>query len=332
MTPSSFRALVVNQASAGFTAAVQPLTLDQLPPGEILIQVAYSSINYKDGLAATPNGKIVISYPFVPGIDLSGTVVASADPRYSAGQPVIATSYGIGVSHFGGFSEYARIPAEWVLPLPEGLSLREAMIYGTAGFTAALSIARLEDNGLSPAGGKVLVTGATGGVGGAAVAMLHKKGYEVAAGTGKTDAAGYLHSLGAAEILPREAIMADNKPLGKQVWQGAVDPVGGAMLAAVLSQIAYGGSVAVSGLTGGTAIPATVLPFILRGVNLLGIDSVFCPMERREKLWSRMANDLKPHKLELLVDREIPLEELPGALAEALQAKTHGRILVRLSQ
>jgi putative YhdH/YhfP family quinone oxidoreductase len=331
MIPSSFRALVVDQPAAGFTVAVQSLPLEQLPPGEVLIQVAYSSINYKDGLAATANGKIVKAYPFVPGIDLSGTVAASADPRFQVGQLVIATSYGIGVSHYGGFSEYARIPAEWVLPLPEGLTLMEAMIYGTAGLTAALSIEQLEHNGMSPAKGRVLVTGATGGVGGAAVAMLHKKGYEVAAGTGKADAADYLSSLGAAEILSRDAIMADNKPLGKQMWQAAVDPVGGPMLAAILGQIAYGGSVGVSGLAGGTAIPATVLPFILRGVNLLGIDSVLCPMERREKLWSRMADDLKPADLERLVHREISLAELPEALADALLAKTHGRVIVRMS-
>lgn len=331
MIPSSFRALVVDQPSDGFIVSVQSLTLQQLPPGEVLIQVAYSSINYKDGLAATANGKIVKAYPFVPGIDLSGTVVASTDPRYPIGQSVIATSYGIGVSHYGGYSEYARIPAEWVLPLPAGLSLRDAMIYGTAGFTAALSVEQLELSGMSPAKGKVLVTGATGGVGGAAVAMLHKKGYEVVAGTGKTDAADYLRALGAGEIIPRDTVLAGNKPLGKQVWQAAVDPVGGPMLAALLGQITYGGSVAVSGLAGGTAIPATVLPFILRGVNLLGIDSVLCPMERRQKLWLRMADDLKPADLERLVHREVSLAELPEALADALLAKTHGRVIVRMS-
>ncbi|MHA6530004.1 acrylyl-CoA reductase family protein [Paenibacillus sp. BAC0078] len=329
--PEHFQALVVDKSET-FSVAVKPVTLAELPAGEVLIQVAYSSVNYKDGLASIPNGNILRNYPFIPGIDLSGTVVSSADPRFHEGQSVIATSYGIGVSHFGGFSEYARIPAEWVVPLPEGLTLREAMIYGTAGFTAALSIQALEDHGAAPDKGKVLVTGATGGVGGSAVAMLAKKGYHVAASTGRTEEAGYLQALGAAEVLSREDVSGGaGKPLDKQLWQAAVDSVGGAPLAAVLSKIAYGGSVAASGLTAGTAVPTTVLPFILRGVNLLGIDSVSCPMELRMKIWGRMATDLKPDSLEALVDREIPLSELPSALEDILKSGTRGRVLVRLS-
>ncbi|NOU82402.1 acryloyl-CoA reductase [Paenibacillus sp. LMG 31459] len=326
-----FQALVVDKTDT-FSVEVKPLSLEDLPAGEVLIKVAYSSVNYKDGLAGIPDGNIVRNYPFVPGIDLSGTVVSSADSRFQEGQPVIATSYGIGVSHFGGFSEYARIPADWVIPLPEGLTLREAMIYGTAGFTAAMSIEALEAHGLTPDNGKVLVTGATGGVGGTAVAILAKQGYQVTASTGRTDEAGYLQALGAAEVISREDVAGSTvKPLDKQLWQAAVDSVGGTPLAAVLSKIAYGGAVAASGLTAGTAVPTTVLPFILRGVSLLGIDSVSCPAEKRAKLWQRMAGDMKPAVLEKLVDREITLKELPAALEDILKSNTRGRVLVRLS-
>ncbi|WP_238649628.1 acryloyl-CoA reductase [Paenibacillus piscarius] len=328
---NSFQALVVNNTEP-FSVEIKPLSLEELPAGEVLIKVAYSSVNYKDGLASIPNGNIVRTYPFIPGIDLSGTVVSSADSRFKEGQPVIATSYGIGVSHFGGFSEYARIPADWIVPLPEGLTLREAMIYGTAGFTAALSVQVLEAQGMAPDKGKVLVTGATGGVGGAATAILSKLSYTVTASTGRTEEAGYLQALGASEVISREEAGGSNgKPLDKQLWQAAVDSVGGAPLAAVLSRITYGGAVAASGLTAGTAVPTTVLPFILRGVSLLGIDSVSCPMDKRAPLWQRMAGDMKPAALDLLVDREIMLDALPAALEDILRSNTRGRVLVRLS-
>lgn len=328
----AFRALVVNKTEEDFSVEVKELSTEDLPAGEVLVRVAYSSVNYKDGLASIPNGNIVRSYPFVPGIDLSGYVVSSTDPRFREGQAVLATGYGIGVSHYGGFSEYARIPADWTVALPEGLSLREAMIYGTAGFTAALSIWQLEKNGMAPDKGKVLVTGASGGVGGTAVAMLAKKGYQVSAATGRATEADYLRKLGAAEVLSREDVYAGDKvkPLDKQLWQAAVDPVGGTQLAAVLSKIAYGGSAAVSGLTGGTSVPATVLPFILRGVNLLGIDSVMCPADVRVQLWEQMASSWKPDVLEALVDREAGLGELPAALGDILQSSTRGRVLVKL--
>ncbi|QUL57280.1 acryloyl-CoA reductase [Paenibacillus tritici] len=326
-----FQALVVDKTEP-FSVEVKSLSVEDLPAGEVLIKVAYSSVNYKDGLASIPNGNIVRNYPFIPGIDLSGTVVSSTDKRFREGQSVIATSYGIGVSHFGGFSEYARIPADWVVDLPEGLTLREAMIYGTAGFTAALSVQALEAQGMTPGQGKVLVTGATGGVGGAATAILAKLGYQVTASTGRTDEAGYLQALGAAEVISRAEVAGSAlKPLDKQQWQAAVDSVGGAPLAAVLSQIAYGGAVAASGLTAGTAVPTTVLPFILRGVSLLGIDSVSCPIGTRTKLWQRMAGDMKPAVLDTLVDREISLNELPAALGDILRSHTRGRVLVRLS-
>lgn len=328
----SFKALLATN-EAGFSVGVKTVSAADLPEGDVLIKVAYSSVNYKDGLAGIPNGNIVKSYPFIPGIDLSGRVVSSRDERFKEGQQVLVTGYGLGVSHFGGFSEYARVPADWVVPLPEGLSLREAMIYGTAGFTAALSIQRLEENGTAPGQGKVLVTGATGGVGTAAVAMLNQKGYEVAASTGKSSAEDYLKSIGASEVLPRLEDEGDKpKPLNKQLWQAAVDPVGGKTLASILSRIAYRGSVAVSGLTGGTFVPTTVLPFILRGVNLLGIDSVFCPHEVRVKLWARMGGDLKPAGLEKLVAGEVGLEELPNALDDILKARNRGRVLVKVEQ
>ncbi|MDP4096231.1 acryloyl-CoA reductase [Paenibacillus sp. P96] len=328
----TFRALVIDLTDT-FTMNISPLTLKDLPAGEVLIRTAYSSVNFKDGLAGTPDGKIVTSYPFVPGIDCSGTVVASTNDSYREGQVVLVTGYGLGVTHFGGFSEYVRVPAEWVVPLPDGLSLREAMIFGTAGFTAALSIDRLEQNGMAPGKGKVLVTGATGGVGGAAVAMLSQAGYEVTASTGKADTHDYLRSLGASEILSRDEVYDGGriKALDKQLWQAAVDPVGGAALAAILSHIAHGGSVAVSGLTGGSAVPTTVHPFILRGINLLGIDSVFCPYDTRLRVWERLANDLKPQRPELLVEKEVTLNELPDTLTDILQGQSRGRTIVHFS-
>ncbi|WHX98364.1 acryloyl-CoA reductase [Neobacillus sp. DY30] len=325
-----FKALVVNKTESSFTIGIKNLTLDDLSTGEVLIKVAYSSINYKDGLASIPEGKIVRSYPFVPGIDLAGMVVSSDDPRYSAGDQVIATSYDIGVSHFGGYSEYARIPADWIVPLPENLSLKEAMIYGTAGLTAALSVQRLEENGLTIEKGKVLVTGATGGVGSIAVAILAKRGYDVVASTGKLNEHDYLHKLGAKEVVSRDEVYNGKvKALDKQMWAGAVDPVGGESLAAILSKIHYNGSVAVSGLTGGGNVPTTVFPFILRGINLLGIDSVYCPMEVRKYLWEKMANDFKPDVLDS-ISKEISLEELPETLPLILQGQARGRFIVKL--
>ncbi|KAB7665186.1 acryloyl-CoA reductase [Bacillus sp. B1-b2] len=326
-----FKALVVDLQDNQFSLEIMDRTIDELSSGEVLIKVAYSGINYKDGLATTPDGKIVRSFPHIPGIDLAGEVVASTDHRYNEGDLVIATSYEIGVSHSGGYSEYARIPADWIVPLPEGLTLKEAMIFGTAGFTAALSVQRLQDNGLNQTDGQVLVTGATGGVGSFGVAMLANLGFEVVASTGKESATEYLTNIGATSVISREEVYNGKaRALDKQVWSGAIDPVGGESLAAILSKINYGGSVAVSGLTGGGSLPTTVFPFILRGVNLLGIDSVYCPMQERNKIWGRMATDLKPKDMSPFIYKEVKLQDLPNVLPSILKGEMIGRVIVSI--
>ncbi|REJ11057.1 NADPH:quinone oxidoreductase family protein [Halobacillus trueperi] len=325
-----FKALVVNKTDEDFSVNVESLSFNDLPEGDVTIRVHYSSVNYKDGLASIPNGKIVQSYPFVPGIDLAGTVVSSDDDRYQEGDEVVVTSYELGVSHYGGYSEYARVPGDWVVPLPENMSLKEAMAFGTAGFTAALSVHRLEESGVTPEDGTILVTGATGGVGSMAVSMLAKRGYHVTASTGKESEHEYLKTLGAEEIISREEVTPEKiRPIGKQKWAGVVDPVGGKTLASVLSNTKYGGAVAVSGLTAGVEVPTTVFPFILRGVNLLGIDSVYCPKDLREKLWQRMAADLKPDDLGE-IENEVSLKELPDTLSDILQGKVRGRTVVNI--
>ncbi|MFD1021091.1 NADPH:quinone oxidoreductase family protein [Thalassobacillus hwangdonensis] len=326
----TFNALVVNKEEQDFHVNIEKLSFDDLPEGDVTIRVHYSSVNYKDGLASIPDGKIVQSYPFVPGIDLAGTIVTSNDSRYSEGDPVIVTSYELGVSHYGGYSEYARVPGDWVVPLPEGLSFKEAMVFGTAGFTAALSVHQLEQNGTTPEDGDILVTGATGGVGSMAIAMLAKRNYRVVASTGKASEVDYLKKLGAAEVISREEVTPEKlRPLGKQRWAGAVDPVGGKTLAAILSNINYGGTVAVSGLTGGVEVPTTVFPFILRNVHLAGVDSVYCPKELREQIWKRLADGLKPDNLEEM-ETEVTLQELPETLQEILKGKIRGRTVVKI--
>lgn len=327
---SSFKALVINKVENEIIANTQQLDLNDLPQGELLIKVAYSSVNYKDALACLPKGGIVKSYPFVPGIDLAGTVVSSEDERFQEGDEIVVTGFGLGVNHFGGFSEYARVPAEWAIKLPQGLSMKEAMILGTAGFTAALSVYELVQNGIRPEDGPILITGATGGVGSIAAAIAAKLGYEVAASTGKLDKQQYLLDLGVKRILPREELLSGSKqPLDKQIWAGAIDCVGGETLTAVLSQLKYGGAVAASGLTGGAGLSMTVYPFIIRGVRLIGIDSVMAGMEIRSKIWALLADAYKPSMLGELFS-EIGLNQVSDQVATLLNGQAKGRAIVKL--
>ncbi|MCM2997044.1 acryloyl-CoA reductase [Paenibacillus cellulositrophicus] len=330
---NTYQALTVDWKGEQLKPEVRGYSLDDLPEGDVTIRIAYSGVNYKDGLASIPGGHIVNSYPHIPGIDLSGTVVASSDPAFREGDEVLVTGYGLGVSHPGGFSQMTRVPAAWVVPLPPGMSAKAAMAVGTAGFTAALSIHRMEENGLAPGQGPVLVTGATGGVGSWAVAMLAQSGYDVTASSRKSAEAEYLQKLGAAEcISPQELELPEGRSLHQERWAGAVDPVGGSFLPHVLRSVRYGGSVAVSGFTGGMDFAASVLPFILRGVNLLGIDSVQCPMELRRKVWGRIAAEWLPEE-EMLdsVVREIALSDLSEALTQILQGRMRGRAIVNLT-
>lgn len=327
-----YRAIVVDKQGDDFSVSVRELPESGLPEGDVTIRVEWSSINYKDGLALSPNGRVVRAYPMVPGVDLAGTVLESSDARFSKGQAVMVTGFDVGVAHPGGFAELARIPADWVMAIPPGLSAKEAMALGTAGMTAALSVEALERNGLRKEDGPVLVTGATGGVGSTAVNMLADLGYTVAASTGKASEHAFLRSLGATEILSREDVSAESpRPLEGERWAAAVDPVGGATTAYLIRSMKYGGSIALSGLTGGTAVATTVFPFILRGVNLLGIDSVMCPMPRRQHIWSRLASDLKPKGLLDSIAVETDLDGVAAVCAEILAGRVKGRTLVRLA-
>ncbi|MBA3822648.1 MAG: oxidoreductase [Ktedonobacterales bacterium] len=324
-----FRAFVIEKNGEQFQAEVRQLRRDDLSAGGVVIRVAYSGVNYKDGLACIPTGQVARKSPLVPGIDLAGIVEASDDPRFAVGAAVLATSYRLGTAHDGGYSEYARVPAEWVVALPEGLTAREAMALGTAGFTAALALHRLEANGVRPDRGPILVTGATGGVGSIAVALLAKRGYTVAASTGKTDAADYLRQLGASEILSRAEVASDSsKPLEKERWGGVIDSVGGTTLAQALRTTRYGGSVAAIGLTESGNLATTVFPFILRGVNLLGIDSVECPMPLRQHIWQRLATDLHPDHLDIIIAQEIGLDGIVATTTAILKGEIQGRVLV----
>src|SRR2546421_5813146 len=328
----TFKAFIVDKKEEGFTATFKDLTEADLPPGEVLVKVAYSSVNYKDGLASIPEGKIVRSYPFVPGVDLAGVVVESSDPRFKPGDEVIAPSYALGVSHGGGFSEYARVKADWMVPLPAGLTLKEAMALGTAGFTAGLAVHKLAYNGLRSQNGPVLVTGATGGLGSIAISIFKNLGYTVAASTGKESEQTYLKELGADDILAREETTAEsNRPLEKERWAGSVDAVGGVTLAYLLRTTKNGGSIASCGNTGGVNFSTTVFPFILRGINLLGIDSVNCPMELRRQIWEHLASDYKPERLLDLIGHEAPFAELPQALAAILKGGVRGRTIIKVS-
>ena len=295
-----FDALMVNKdEDTGKThAEVTQIDLDRLPEGDVTVAVEYSTVNYKDGLCIGPGGGLVRKYPHIPGIDFAGTVEASDDDRYKPGDKVVLTGWRVGEAHWGGYAQKARVKADWLVPLPEGLDTRQAMAVGTAGFTAMLAVMALEDHGLVPGNGPVLVTGAAGGVGSVAVAILAALGHEVAGVTGRPDTADYLKSLGATQIVAREELNETVKrPLESETWAGCIDAVGGEMLARVLGQMKYGGSVAAVGLAGGAGLPATVIPFLLRGVNLLGIDSVMQPYDNRLRAWQRIGKDLPLSKL-----------------------------------
>ena len=325
-----FRALVVekDEESGKTHAAVKELSLDDLPQAEVTVAVDYSTVNYKDGLCIGPGGGLVRHYPHVPGIDFAGTVEASEDARYTPGDKVVLTGWRVGEAHWGGYAQKARVKADWLVPLPEGLTTRQAMAVGTAGFTAMLAVMALEDHGLVPRHGPVLVTGAAGGVGSVATALLAGLGYEVAAVTGRPEAAEYLTSLGATQIVAREEINETVKrPLEAETWAGCVDAVGGEMLARVLGQMKYGASVAAVGLAGGVGLPATVIPFLLRGVNLLGIDSVMQPYDNRLRAWGRIARDLDMDKLETMVQPAV-LEDLPELGRDILKGQVRGRVVV----
>lgn len=334
MAVHTFDAFVVRKDETGFRSGVETLSMEQLPAGDVTIRVSCSGVNYKDGLASIPDGKIVRRYPFIPGIDLAGTVVSSDHPSFKEGDEVLCTGYELGVTHEGGFSEYARVRGEWLVPLPAGLSAKEAMSIGTAGFTAALSVAELIRSGVKPADGPVLVTGATGGVGSMAVAILARLGYEVTASTGKGDAERqWLAEIGAGTVISREETEALSKgALSSERWAACVDPVGGPGLAGLMKQMRYGGVVALSGLTGGTAFDGTVYPFILRGIKLLGIDSVFCPMNTRHEIWERLASDWKPEKALKSGIRETGLKDLPGVLEQILKGGAVGRTVIRMNE
>lgn len=325
-----FNALVVNkdEESGKTSAAVEQISTDQLPEGNVVVNVEYSTVNYKDGLCIGPGGGLVREYPHVPGIDFAGTVESSDDPRYSAGDSVVLTGWRVGEVHWGGYAQKARVNADWLVPLPSGLSSRQAMAVGTAGFTAMLAVMALEGHGLKAGQGPVLVTGAAGGVGSVATAILANLGYEVAAVTGRPETEGYLRGLGATQIVPREEINETVKrPLERETWAGCVDAVGGDMLARVLGQMKYGGSVSAVGLAGGAGLPATVIPFLLRGVNLLGIDSVMQPYDNRLRAWERIAKDLPMDKLEAMI-HPATLGDLPALGKDILKGQVKGRVVI----
>ncbi len=324
-----FNALMVRKNDEGKTSAqVEQIAVSDLPEGDVLVAVEYTTVNYKDGLCIGPGGGLVRHYPHVPGIDFAGTVEESTDPRYKAGDKVVLTGWRVGEAHWGGYAQKARVKADWLVPLPDGLDTRQAMAVGTAGFTAMLAVMALEDHGLKTGSGPVLVTGAAGGVGSVATAILAAKGYEVAAVTGRPEAAEYLQSLGASQIVAREELNETTKrPLEAETWAGCIDAVGGDMLARVLGQMKYGASVSAVGLAGGMALPATVIPFLLRGVNLLGIDSVMQPYANRQRAWARIAADLPMGKLEAMI-QPATLADLPELGRAILKGQIKGRVVV----
>ncbi|MFM7969857.1 MDR family oxidoreductase [Aeromonas sp. A-5] len=325
-----FKALLLDNQDGKTTATLTQLDESQLPAGEVRVAVSYSSLNYKDGLAITGKGKIVRQWPLVPGIDFVGTVLESADGRYQPGDKVVLTGWGVGEGHWGGMAEQARVKADWLVPLPAGLDERQAMCIGTAGLTAMLCVLALEEAGVTPASGEILVTGAAGGVGSTAVALLAALGYQVAALTGRPEEQGaMLTALGASRIVPRSELLEPAKALEKQLWAGAIDTVGSQVLAKLLAQMNYGGAVAACGLAGGFDLPTSVMPFILRNVRLQGVDSVMCPRARRQLAWQRLARDL-PASFFAQAVTEIGLEQVVEAAEAITQGRIAGRTLIKL--
>ena len=325
-----FNAVLIEKDEDGtVSTGIKALSEEQLPEGDVTVAVEYSTVNYKDGLCFTANGGgLVRNYPHVPGIDFAGTVESSQDPRYSAGDKVVLTGWRVGEAHWGGFSQKARVKADWLVPLPDGVTPRQAMGVGTAGIAAMFGILALEDHGLTPEKGTVLVTGAAGGVGSIAVAILSNLGYNIAGVTGRPESEPYLKSLGVSEIIPRaEVNEAIKRPMESARWAGIVDAVGGEMLARVLGQLAYGGSAAAIGNAGGAKLPASVIPFLLRGINLLGIDSVMQPYENRLRAWQRISKDLPMDKLEAMISPAV-LADMPQLGAQILKGQVQGRVVV----
>ncbi len=329
MQQTHFKALLLKNAN--LPAVLEEIPLEMLPKSDVLIAVAYSSLNYKDGLAIAGKGKIIDHYPMVPGIDLAGTVVTSTSSAFSPGDRVILTGWGVGERFWGGYAEYAVAKPEWLVPLPDQLTLKQAMGIGTAGLTAMLCIMTLEEQGLKPKDGQVVVTGAAGGVGSIAIALLASLGYQVVASTGRVEAHHYLERLGATDFLDRSVLASPGKPLKSEQWAGAIDTVGGQTLASLLSRMMYGSSVAVCGLTGDSSLNTTVFPFILRGIRLLGIDSVKCPMKRRRKAWARLAQELPAPLLAEMI-QVITLEEIPALSQEILAGRVRGRMVVQIGE
>jgi NADPH2:quinone reductase len=328
---TSFQAYRIHQLDGRITARFDTITLDDLTPGEVVVRVQYSGINYKDALAATGSAPILRKYPLVGGIDLAGEVVTSADTRYTAGQPVLVTGCGLSETRDGGYAQFARVESESVIPLPAGINTLDAMKIGTAGFTAALAVYQMERNGQLPGNGPVVVTGATGGVGSIAVNILARRGYEVVAVSGKSDADEYLTSLGAARILRRQDIDLGKRPMEKALWAGAIDNVGGELLTWLTRTVDQWGNIASVGLAGGAELKTTVMPFILRGVNLLGINSVLTPRDTRFAVWNRLAGDLRPAQLDRICSRTVDFAELPAQFDAYLKGGVTGRTVVKIA-
>jgi acrylyl-CoA reductase (NADPH) len=325
----TFQAIRIDKADKGTAAALTQFDEADLMDGDVTVRVEWSTLNYKDGLAVTGKAPVVRRFPMIPGIDFAGTIEHSSHPQWKVGDKVLCNGWGMGETHLGGYAEKARVKGDWLVRLPEGMSAREAMAIGTAGYTAMLSVLALEKHGLTPSSGPIVVTGAAGGVGSVATAVLSKLGYHVIASTGRSSEAGYLKALGAAEVIDRNELSGPGKPLAKERWAGGIDSVGSTTLANVLSMTRYGGAIAACGLAAGMDLPSSVAPFILRGVSLVGIDSVMCPLPQRKTAWSRLATDLDPTKLSEIT-QEISLDQVIGQAGEILAGRVRGRIVVKI--